>query len=32
MIEDDYERAIDEIIQFDFTGMYVKVVKEGRGG
>ena len=32
MIEEDYERAIDEIIKFDFTGMYVKVVKEGRGG
>lgn len=29
--EEDYERAIDEIISFDLLGMYKKVVKEGRG-
>ena len=32
MIEEDYERAIDEIVKYDLTGLYIKVVKEGRGG
>lgn len=32
MIEEDYERAIDEIIEFDFMNMYVKIEREVEGG
>ena len=29
--KEDYERAIDEIVRYDFTGMFTKFVKEGGG-
>lgn len=32
MFEEDYERAIDEIIEFDFMDMYRKIIKGGKGG
>ena len=32
MQEEDYERAIDAILEYDFMHMYRKIVKEGKGG